>query len=113
MLRNLLSNAIKYSPQGSQVRLQLVFEQNNVIFHLSDQGIGIPSADQAKLFNAFFRGSNIGLTPGVGLGLVIVKECVDLHGGNIVVDSEVGVGTTFTVTLPLAQRLASNEDSVG
>jgi len=113
MLRNLLSNAIKYSPQGSQVRLQLVFEQNNVIFHLSDQGIGIPSADQAKLFNAFFRGRNIGLTPGVGLGLVIVKECVDLHGGNIVVDSEVGVGTTFTVTLPLAQRLASNEDSVG
>ena len=111
ILRHLLSNAIKYSPEGSQVRLELVFEQSEVIFRISDQGIGIPSADKEQLFNTFFRGSNIGITPGVGLGLVIVKKCVDLHEGEIVVDSEVGVGTTVTVTLPLAQRLASDEDS--
>ena len=105
MLRNLLSNAIKYSPPESQVRLELLLEPSEVIFRISDQGIGIPLADQANIFNAFFRGSNIGITPGVGLGLLIVKECVDLHGGSIVVDSEVGVGTTFTVTLPLPQRV--------
>jgi len=105
MLRNLLSNAIKYSPQGSQVLFELVFERDAVVFRVSDQGIGIPSADQTKLFNAFFRGSNVGTTAGVGLGLLIVKECVDLHGGEILVESEVGVGTKFTVTLPLAPRL--------
>lgn len=103
ILRNLLSNAIKYSPKESQVQLELVLEQREVIFRLSDQGIGIPSADQDQIFKAFFRGSNIGITPGVGLGLLIVKECVDLYGGRIVVDSEVGVGTTFIVTLPLPQ----------
>ncbi len=110
MLKNLLSNALKYSPKGSQVRLELVCRQGEVVFRLSDEGIGIPPNDKAQIFNAFFRGSNIGVTPGVGLGLVIVKEGVDLHGGEIVVDSEVGVGTTFTVTLPSPKRLASDED---
>jgi hypothetical protein len=105
MLRNLLSNAIKYSPEGSQVRLELIFEESKVIFRISDQGIGIPSSDQVHLFNAFFRGSNVGTIPGVGLGLVIVKETVDLHRGEIVVNSEVGVGTTFTVALPLVEAV--------
>jgi PAS domain S-box-containing protein len=105
MLRNLLSNAIKYSSEGSQVRLELIFEESKVIFRISDQGIGIPSSDQVHLFNAFFRGSNVGTIPGVGLGLVIVKETVDLHRGEIVVNSEVGVGTTFTVTLPLVEAV--------
>ncbi len=105
MLRNLLSNAIQYSPEGSQVRLELIFEESEVIFRISDQGIGIPSSDQVQLFNAFFRGSNVGTIPGVGLGLVIVKETVDLHRGEIVVNSEVGVGTTFTVTLPLVEAV--------
>jgi signal transduction histidine kinase len=72
-----------------------------VILHLSDQGIGILPTEKPWLFNPFFRGSNIGVTPGVGLGLVIVKECVDLHGGEILVESEVGQGTMFTVTLPI------------
>jgi signal transduction histidine kinase len=108
MLRNLLFNAIKYSPKGSLVQFELVFQQNAVVFRISDQGIGILPGDQAQLFTAFFRGSNVGTTPGVGLGLVIVKECVDLHAGEIVVESEVRVGTRFTVTLPLAQRLTSN-----
>jgi PAS domain S-box-containing protein len=105
MLRNLLSNAIKYSPEGSQVRLELIFEESKVIFRISDQGIGIPSSDQVHLFNAFFRGSNVGTIPGVGLGLVIAKETVDLHRGEIVVNSEVGVGTTFTVALPLVEAV--------
>lgn len=103
ILRNLLSNAIKYSAQGSEIRLELVFEQYDVIFRVSDRGIGIPPSDRDRLFKKFERGSNIGTAPGVGLGLAIVQECVDLHGGEVVVESEVGVGTTFTVILPLTK----------
>lgn len=103
ILRNLLSNAIKYSPKTSPVRLELSCELNQIVLRVSDQGIGIPAGEKSLLFNPFFRGSNIGVTPGVGLGLVIIKECVDLHGGEIFVESEVGKGTTFTVTLPLSQ----------
>lgn len=106
MLRNILSNAIKYSPTGSIVQFELVFQDHAVVFRISDQGIGIPLNDQDKLFNAFFRGSNIGTTPGVGLGLVIVKECVNLHGGEILVESELRVGTRFTVTLPLVRPIS-------
>lgn len=109
MLRNLLSNAIKYSPQGSLIQFELVFQKNAVVFRISDQGIGIPPADQDKLFTAFLRGSNVGTTPGVGLGLVIVKECVNLHGGEIVVESEVKVGTRFTITLPLVQKFSASD----
>lgn len=109
ILTNLLSNSVKYSRQNSQIRLELICSPNQVVFRISDQGIGIPPAEQSQLFNPFFRGSNIGVTPGVGLGLVIVKECVDLHGGEISVDSEVGRGTTFTVILPLPQQ--PTEDS--
>lgn len=108
MLRNLLSNAIKYSPNEAEVQFNLNLQDNEAIFQISDRGIGIPPQDLERLFNPFFRGSNIGVTPGVGLGLTIVKECVDLHGGKIFVNSEVGVGTTFTVILPLSQRIASD-----
>lgn len=97
---NLLSNAFKYSSKGLPIRLKLISAQNQIVFRVSDEGIGIPIADQTQLFNAFCRGSNVGTIPGVGLGLVVVKQCVDLHGGEIFVESEVGVGTTFTITLP-------------
>lgn len=103
ILRHLLSNAIKFSPDHNPIRLELSCEPSQVVLRLSDQGIGILPTEKPWLFNPFFRGSNIGVTPGVGLGLVIVKECVDLHGGEILVDSEVGQGTTFTVTLPIQQ----------
>ncbi|WP_226883625.1 hybrid sensor histidine kinase/response regulator [Allocoleopsis franciscana] len=101
ILRNLLSNAIKFSPDRNPIRLELSCEPSQVVLRLSDQGIGILPTEKPWLFNPFFRGSNIGVTPGVGLGLVMVKECVDLHGGEILVESEVGQGTTFTVTLPM------------
>ena len=101
ILSNLLSNAIKYSPQGGSVEFELIWQQGEVIFRIQDQGIGIPVADQAQLFNSFHRASNVGTLSGTGLGLAIVKRSVDLHGGKIAVNSEVGVGTTFTVSLPL------------
>lgn len=111
IFKNLLSNAIKYSPKNTQIRVELVDEASQLFFNFSDQGIGIPPFDKAQIFAPFFRGSNIGITPGVGLGLSIVKECVDLHGGEIVVNSEVGRGTTFTIILPLRQSSVPNEIS--
>ncbi len=102
ILRNLLSNAIKYSPAGSEVRLALWRQGERVVFEVEDHGIGIPAADQARLFEPFHRAGNVGSTPGTGLGLHIVKRAVDLHGGAIAVQSEVDKGTVVTVELPIA-----------
>jgi signal transduction histidine kinase len=104
ILANLLSNAIKYSPQGGNVDFVLKCELGNAILRIQDYGIGISTADQKQLFEPFHRGKNVRNIPGTGLGLVVVKKCVDLHSGSITVNSEVRVGTTITVTLPLAQR---------
>ncbi|HAA33498.1 MAG TPA: hypothetical protein DCE56_44475 [Cyanobacteria bacterium UBA8553] len=101
IVTNLLSNAIKYSPQGGIVQFDLVCNPSSVIFRIQDAGIGIPEADLEKLFESFGRASNVGTIQGTGLGLAIVKRCVDMHGGQIAVESTLGVGTTFTVTLPL------------
>lgn len=98
---NLLSNAVKYSPKGGIVSFQVVFQLQNLIFQVQDQGIGIPQAELSQLFDTFHRASNVGTIPGTGLGLAIVKKSVEAHQGQITVKSEVGVGTTFQVTLPL------------
>jgi PAS domain S-box-containing protein len=100
ILVNLLSNAIKYAPGGGVVRLELVGAEDQVIFHISDQGIGIPEADQARLFEAFHRARNSTHIPGTGLGLAIVKSSVGAHKGSITFESREGSGTTFTVSLP-------------
>jgi signal transduction histidine kinase len=100
ILSNLLSNAIKYSPEGGKVQVRLTCEENKVIFQVEDEGIGIPTEDQDNLFKSFSRATNVGTIAGTGLGLSIVKKCVDLHGGQIAVESQVGVGTKFTVSLP-------------
>lgn len=101
ILVNLLSNAIKYSPAGTEVSLGVVREADEVIFRISDQGIGIPEADRPHLFEAFHRGKNTAKVQGTGLGLAIVKANVETHGGTIFCESQVGVGTTFTVRLPV------------
>jgi len=101
ILTNLLSNAIKYSPEGSTVTFDLICQDEKAIFHIKDEGIGISPEDQQRLFESFQRGSNVGKISGTGLGLTIVKKAVDLHGGQIVVKSDVGVGTTFSVAIPL------------
>ncbi|MDZ7919634.1 ATP-binding protein [Rhodoferax sp.] len=97
---NLLSNAIKYSPQGGDVHFAVRDRGDALVFTVSDQGIGIPEADQAQLFVSFHRASNVGPIAGTGLGLSIVKEAVTCHLGDIRVDSTLGQGSTFTVTLP-------------
>jgi signal transduction histidine kinase len=101
ILTNLLANAIKYSPSGSTVQFELIIQEKTVILRIQDQGIGIPLEDQKQLFQPFNRASNVGRIPGTGLGLAIVKKCVEAQGGQISVSSEVGVGTTFIVTLPI------------
>lgn len=103
LLSNLLLNAIKYSPDGGTIQLELACKEEDALFQIQDRGIGIPKEDQPHLFEFFHRGKNVGEIEGTGLGLAIVKTCVDLHGGQIAVNSEVGVGTTFTVTLPLGR----------
>jgi PAS domain S-box-containing protein len=96
---NLLSNAIKYSPHGGQVTLRVRPRPGELVITVSDQGIGIPLADQPQLFESFHRASNVGNISGTGLGLAIVRDAVQCHGGSISLESTPGEGSTFTVVL--------------
>jgi signal transduction histidine kinase len=100
ILTNLLTNAVKYSPHGGDICLSLTSDGHDLIFQISDQGIGIPEADQSHLFEPFQRGSNVKRIEGTGLGLAVVKNSVLLHGGTIELKSKEGEGTVFTVRLP-------------
>jgi PAS domain S-box-containing protein len=100
-LLNLLTNAVKYSDPGQQVTFHASASHDGLRFIVQDQGIGIPEDEQASLFEAFHRGSNVGQRPGTGLGLVIVKRSTELHGGTIHLNSKPGTGTTFTIDIPL------------
>ncbi|MBI1281063.1 MAG: PAS domain S-box protein [Anaerolineaceae bacterium] len=102
IITNLFDNAIKYSAAGTTVKLILSSTADNVVITVTDQGIGIPEADQAKMFQPFRRASNVGDTIGSGLGLSIIKQAVDLHRGSITFTSKLGLGTTFTITIPSA-----------
>ncbi|MEH1837824.1 MAG: ATP-binding protein [Nostoc sp.] len=112
LFENLLSNAVKYSPTGGKIQFDLICDPINkvAIFYIQDQGIGIPESDQARLFESFYRASNVQSIQGTGLGLVIVKRCVDAHRGQISVTSQIGIGTTFTVILPLNSELSLTEE---
>lgn len=101
IVNNLLSNAIKYSPPGSTVNFTLTCEPHHCILNIDDQGIGIPPEYLNKLFEPFERAANVNNIKGTGIGLYIVKQAVERHQGNISVESQVGKGTTFTITLPL------------
>jgi PAS domain S-box-containing protein len=104
ILSNLLSNAVKYSPQGSQVCFTLNCSVDRAVFVVQDHGLGIPAGDQPRLFESFHRAKNVGSIPGTGLGLTIVKKSVDLHGGDITFTSEPGVGSMFSVSVPLERE---------
>jgi PAS domain S-box-containing protein len=115
LLCNLLSNAIKYSFAGQPVTLELSRAGNDrlppalpepraaeyLVLSVRDSGIGIPAADQAKLFRTFHRAANVGNRPGTGMGLTIVKQFVELHRGVIQIESEEGRGTSVLVWLPM------------
>jgi signal transduction histidine kinase len=101
ILTNLLSNAVKYSDPGGCVRFVVERDSAEARFVIRDEGIGIPENDQQMLFTAFHRGANVGSRAGTGLGLLLVKRCVELHQGKVRIESQIGNGTTVTVKLPV------------
>ncbi|OGG52016.1 MAG: hypothetical protein A3F84_22440 [Candidatus Handelsmanbacteria bacterium RIFCSPLOWO2_12_FULL_64_10] len=103
ILTNLLSNACKYTPADGRVCLQSEAEGENVWFSVSDSGLGIPLAEQGRIFSKFYRGSNTRrlATRGTGLGLAITRSLVELLGGEIGFVSQEGTGTVFRISLPL------------
>ena len=108
---NLLSNAIKYSAPGKSVDFHVFSTGQELVFEVSDQGIGIPADEIAHLFEWFHRASNVGNIQGTGLGLAIVKNSVDLHGGTINVHSVVNQGTCFTIRLKNTARSAAESEA--
>ena len=100
ILNNLISNAIKYSKEGDPIEVSVVTSKSNVTIEVKDYGIGIPEEDQVHLFKRFFRAHNSIHIQGTGLGLNLVKRYVDLLGGSISFESEVGVGSSFRIKLP-------------
>ncbi|AVH74063.1 PAS domain-containing sensor histidine kinase [Nostoc sp. 'Lobaria pulmonaria (5183) cyanobiont'] len=104
ILSNLFSNCLKYSPLGSTVKFSVTSANDQAIFQTQDSGIGIPPSDIEHIFEPFHRASNTANIPGMGLGMSIVKQAVDLHGGEITVESAIAAGTTFTVILPFSRN---------
>ena len=103
ILDNLLENAVKYSPDGGYIRVSAKMDTDHLVIGVSDQGIGISSEGQAKLFAPFQRLENrrVEGVKGIGLGLLVCRRLVEAHGGKIWVESEPGKGSTFFFTLPL------------
>ncbi|MFN6472063.1 MAG: PAS domain S-box protein [Nostoc sp. SerVER01] len=105
IFNNLLSNAIKYSPDDSIVKFSLRCQNGQAVFEIQDWGIGIPEKDLPFLFESFHRANNVGNILGTGLGMAIVKKCIDIHRGKIFVRSTEGLGTKFTVIISLNNKL--------
>jgi signal transduction histidine kinase len=106
VLLNLIDNAVKYSEPEQPVLLNLETKENTALLAVRDYGIGIPFAQQSRIFERFYRvdDARSRSTGGTGLGLPIVKTLVEGMNGKITVTSQLGVGTTFTVSFPLVQR---------
>ncbi len=101
VLRNIVSNAFKYSEEKPSPNLSVSFQDDTFFITVRDQGIGIPEKDQPFLFQSFFRASNAKIFPGSGLGLMIAKKLIVLHGGNINFESQLDSGCTVTIRLPI------------
>ena len=107
-LSNMLSNAIKFTPQGGTVRLYVTRTENEVLVSVSDTGVGISRADLPHVFDRFWR-SRETTTKGAGLGLSIARGIIDAHGGRMWAESELGVGTTVTFALPIAEPSTTDQ----
>jgi two-component system, sensor histidine kinase and response regulator len=103
LVGNLISNALKFTPAGGTVTARSFVDSSRAVVEVADTGIGIPKAEQSRLFQRFFRSSTATeqAIPGTGLGLVISRAIAEAHGGTIDVTSEPGEGTTFRVEIPL------------
>jgi signal transduction histidine kinase len=102
-INNLINNAIKYTPAKGEVTFSCFTENNNVVFIIADSGIGIPAEDLPKIFDEFYRASNVAkdVKTGTGMGLSIVKQIVDRHNGEIAAESTLGEGTKVTMKFPI------------
>lgn len=103
VIYNLLQNAIKYSPNGGAIEVRLAEQDGQAVLSVTDQGIGIPVPDLPRLFQRFYRASNVSpqQISGTGIGLYVIREIITRHSGSIAVASSVNQGSTFTVCLPL------------
>jgi len=105
VLLNLLSNAIKFTPEGGQIFLRAARDGNRLVINVQDTGPGIPNEEKRKLFIPYYHpSSDRSGIPGLGLGLAISKQIVELHGGAIWVQSDVGQGSTFSFSLPIHEN---------
>jgi signal transduction histidine kinase len=106
VLENLIGNAITHTPENGRVRLAVTLDAQDAVVHVADTGIGIAQEHLPQVFERFFRVNNAGWEKGAhaGLGLAITKSILDLHRSRLTVDSELGTGTVFRFTLPIAQR---------
>ena len=100
VIRNLVENCVKYSLAESPIALELLASDGAVLITVEDRGIGIGAEEQKRVFDKFYRVEKNGAIPGSGLGLALVKEIVQLHGGKVWLESKLGMGTKFSVTLP-------------
>jgi signal transduction histidine kinase len=107
-LHNLVENAIKYTDTGGFVQVRVGVQREDVVFEVQDNGIGIAPADQPRLFEKFYRAGKKGdrKDVGSGLGLAIVKSIAERHGGRVWLDSFLGKGSTFYLSIPLRQKTA-------
>ena len=108
VVSNLIGNALKFTASGGQVDVDVRAVPGGAQIEVSDNGVGIDTAELPRIFERFYRGSlaNEARGSGSGLGLAIVKSIVDMHGGRVTVDSRLGRGSSFVVTLPRDPRLA-------
>ena len=113
ILKNIIDNAIKYSPKGDEIRITGIKENNDFKVSVQDQGIGMTSQQVDKIFDKFYRVDTSDSAPkGTGLGMTIVKYLVEVHGGKVCVESEIGRGTTVSFAIPLKSNTASNHKEV-
>lgn len=112
ILINVIINAIRYSPEGTVIEFIVNAMEDKTEFIIKDKGIGIPEEERSKIFDPFFRGSNLETQSGSGLGLSIARNFVDAHNGEIDFESTVGKGTTFYVTIPYHEKKKVNKKSI-
>jgi len=102
VLFNLLSNAVKFTPDGGRIEISTRLVENEFEVSVRDTGVGIAPEDQGRIFEEFRQvGAGPGKTEGTGLGLALTRRLVELHGGRIWAESQVGIGSAFTFALPL------------
>jgi len=104
IISNTLSNAVKFSAKDDKIVFKTYIDENNIKFSFIDKGIGIPEDDIPQVFSMFYRASNTGSIQGYGLGLTIVKHCIEFYKGSIQIESQQNQGTTVNITLPIIKE---------